>query len=516
MAVARAICGVVTLASLQRRIAVHTAAVRTEPPDAMANGATVGDGRFVILGVLGEGAQAKTYEALDKRHGAAVALKRFSVRGANSWKDVELAEREASVLATLSHPLLPRYIAHFEEDGALFLAMEKMEGSTLLALRTAGQFQRRDVLAFLNDMAATLDYLHGRVPPIIHRDIKPSNVLRRPDGRYVIVDFGSVAHVLKPGGGSTVVGTFGYMAPEQFQGRALRATDLYAVAATALAMLTGQDPDRLPHKGLAIDVEAALGPERDSRWVRFLTTALNPDPDVRGRQSLTELLRVHGLGPEAASASAAGGEPAGRSRASSQSGKSRYEPQNHEQPRHEQRWSSKKQRREDERRWERDESRRERDERRRERDERRWERGVHRYRSRHGRLIPQPLFVGALLGLWVARLAVLAVVVLAVPLLLMLLSVVFGSGLRRAARRSREAGRRAQSALRDAAARLRAVAPVIDTDGVPLDGVRVETEPAAKPKSSAPRSELDNLEGDLADIEARLEHAVKASERHRD
>src|SRR5580704_7478629 len=93
------------------------------------------DGRYAVRAVLGEGAQGVTYEASDTRTGGSVAIKRFDVRGARGWKDVELAERETRVLATLDHPLVPRYIEHFEEEGALYLVMEKVDGETLEALR---------------------------------------------------------------------------------------------------------------------------------------------------------------------------------------------------------------------------------------------------------------------------------------------------------------------------------------------------------------------------------------------
>ena len=70
----------------------------------------------------------------------------------------------------------------------------------------------------LGDIAEALRYLHGRAPAVVHRDIKPGNIIRRSDGSYTLVDFGAVRDRLKPEGGSTVVGTFGYMAPEQFPG----------------------------------------------------------------------------------------------------------------------------------------------------------------------------------------------------------------------------------------------------------------------------------------------------------
>jgi hypothetical protein len=240
------------------------------------------EGRYRVVGVLGEGAQATTFDAVDER-GLAVAVKRFRVHGARSWKEVELAEREATVLAGLSHPLLPRYLEHFEEGGELFLVTEKIEGESLAAMRKRGRaFTEAEVIALLRDAGEALAYLHGRTPPIVHRDLKPSNVIRRPDGSFAFIDFGAVANRLKPEGGSTVVGTFGYMAPEQFQGRARPASDVYAIGATALSLLTGREPEDLPHRGLGIDVPAALaGCRVRADLVALLASMLAPAPEDR-------------------------------------------------------------------------------------------------------------------------------------------------------------------------------------------------------------------------------------------
>ena len=245
-------------------------------------GESLRDGRFVVIGTLGQGSQGRTFDGVDKRVGQPVAIKRFDVRGAASWKDVDLAEREARVLQSLSHPRLPRYIDRFEEDGALYLVMEKIEGESLASVRKRGEtLSEKDIVRLLRDASEVLAYLHGRSPPVIHRDLKPGNVLRRPDGSFAFVDFGAVRDKLRPDGGSTVVGTFGYMAPEQFQGRALPGSDVYAIGATALTMLTGREPEALPHRGLAIDVRAALRGHAGDRLVGVLERMLDPDPDRR-------------------------------------------------------------------------------------------------------------------------------------------------------------------------------------------------------------------------------------------
>jgi serine/threonine protein kinase len=355
-------------------------------------GKLLASGRYELVAVLGEGAQGITFEAKDREQERTVAIKRFSVRGAKSWKDVELAEREASVLASLSHPSLPKYLAHFEEDGALYLVMDKIEGRSVSELQRAGVvLDRSDVVRFLGDAARVLAFLHGRAPPVIHRDINPKNVIRRPDGSYAFVDFGAVRDRLKAQG-STVVGTFGYMAPEQFQGRALPASDVYAVAATALSMLTGTEPENLPHRGLAIDVAAVLRERADRELAGVLERMLEPDPDRR----LRDLRQVLERSSRPASP--------GSSPVASTSGR-----------------------------------RQQRKARRRERQQRR--------ATRRQRPLPNFLLFFALIGLGVASVALSVALLVAVPAVLILLSVLFGSRLRDAARAVRRAGHAGNRAL---------------------------------------------------------------------
>src|SRR5439155_12299163 len=103
----------------------------------------------------------------------------------------------------------PRYFDHFEEDGALWLVMELVDGESLATLRKAGRvFGVAEVSRMLEDASSALSYLHSRTSPVIHRDVKPGNVLLETDGGYRFVDFGCVRDRLRLDGGSTVVGTF--------------------------------------------------------------------------------------------------------------------------------------------------------------------------------------------------------------------------------------------------------------------------------------------------------------------
>jgi Protein kinase domain len=376
-------------------------------------------GRFRVLGVLGEGAQGRTYDGVDAREGRPVAIKRFDVRGATAWKDVELAEREARVLQSLSHSKLPQCIDRFEEDGALYLVMDKIEGESLAAVRKReGALGELEVERLLRDAADVLAYLHGRSSPVIHRDLKPGNVIRRPDGSFAFVDFGAVRDKLRPDGGSTVVGTFGFMAPEQFQGRALPASDVYAIGATAVAMLAGREPEELPHKGLALDVRAALAGRASDRMVAVLEKMLEPDPDRRAG-SIAPLLKM------------LEGRSSARRRTRGEAAPWEAE-WREEFGREMQKWSTRHQRKHARR-----EARREAHRARREA----------RRRERGARVVPWPFSMPLALMFVVSIVLVSLATQLVVPLVLLALSVLFGRPMREAAEAVREAGRSAVEGL---------------------------------------------------------------------
>jgi len=463
---------------------------------------TLRAGRYAIIGVLGAGSQAETLDAVDKRDGRPVAIKRFQVRGAKSWKDVELAEREARVLSTLSHPNLPVYVEHFEEEGALYLVMEKIEGETLASLRRRrATLSSEDVARFLADADNVLGYLHARKPAIIHRDIKPGNVIRRADGSFAFVDFGSVRDQLKPEGGSTVVGTFGFMAPEQFQGRALPGSDVYAVGATALSLVTGREPEDLPHRGLGIDVPAALGRGAEPWLVRALSAMLEPDPDKRpARVPAPGSGRRSASGRASASARASGPGPAD--------------------------WQEIREQGREQRRRMRDEGRRlrqelkqqVRDETRRVRREARSYQATRRngwHQPQHGLGPAAPLLISiVILALTVARVATWGLFRVFLPTLLFALSLVLGRSVRRAAWRCREIGVEVDRSLQHAVAvvRARLLGNEIEVEGQELaDEPVAEPTPRARVARPAQRVQADP-DSDLTDLDDYSEDGARSRE----
>lgn len=207
------------------------------------------------LQLLGQGPGARVWRALSPE-GQPVLLKTFSLADAPSWKAYELFEREARVLQHLLHPHLPRLLAYGCEDQQSYLIYAYVPGQSLEQKLAAGwRPTLSEALGLMRQLLDTLAWLHSHQPPIIHRDIKPSNLILTPEQQLYLIDFGAVLLHLKPQGGSTVAGTFGYMAPEQLTGRSLPASDLYAVGATLIHLLTGLSPSELPQERLWIRFE---------------------------------------------------------------------------------------------------------------------------------------------------------------------------------------------------------------------------------------------------------------------
>jgi hypothetical protein len=248
-------------------------------------GSTVA-GRYELLRELGHGSFGRTFLARDRASDRDVAIKVLDRRGAADWKAYELFEREATVLRSLRHHGVPEVHDLFRDlwDGApaAFLVMEYVAGVSLAqVIEQRRQLQPTDVMHLFLELLAILDYLHGRVPPVLHRDIKPSNIVLRPDGTAALVDFGSVRRVFlgTEEAGSTVVGTYGYMPYEQYMGQASPASDLYSLGATFLHLLTGRPPRDFMNADGRLEAPDPL--PGDPRLTPVITRLLRPSPAER-------------------------------------------------------------------------------------------------------------------------------------------------------------------------------------------------------------------------------------------
>ncbi|MEZ0374415.1 MAG: serine/threonine protein kinase [Candidatus Sericytochromatia bacterium] len=248
---------------------------------------------------LAQGPGTRVWKGTD-REGRHLLLKTFSLVDAPDWKAQELFTREAQVLQQLEHPLLPRLLAYGMDGEISYLIYPFIEGESLQAKLDAGwRPDQEQVFALIRQLLETLIWLHARQPPLIHRDIKPSNLILAADQQLFLIDFGSVVQYLKPHGGSTVAGTFGYMAPEQLTGRALPASDLYAVGSCLIYLLSGRPPAELPQERLWIRFEEYV--QISAPLKRWLKTLIDPVleercPDARtALASLEQALRAPDL-----------------------------------------------------------------------------------------------------------------------------------------------------------------------------------------------------------------------------
>ncbi|MBF2055066.1 MAG: serine/threonine protein kinase [Candidatus Sericytochromatia bacterium] len=198
---------------------------------------------------LGRSPHAVVYAA--QAEGEAVILKVFDPGPGADWKARELFAREAETLRQLDHPRIPRLLDFVADDESLnyYLLMSRTPGVPLSERLAAGwQPQEAEAVEMVSQALQILAFLHAYQPPLIHRDLKPSNLLwDAATQQLYLIDFGGVQTQLQVAGtgGSTVVGTYGYMAPEQFTGRSLPASDLYGLGATLIHLLTGRSPAEL-------------------------------------------------------------------------------------------------------------------------------------------------------------------------------------------------------------------------------------------------------------------------------
>ncbi|MEQ1502492.1 MAG: serine/threonine-protein kinase [Myxococcota bacterium] len=242
------------------------------------------DGRYRLVRAIGRGAAGTTWEAVRLADGARVAIKETVLRREDADKAHQLAEREARVLRQLAHPAIPAFVEHLRtgtgRTRSLWLVQQYVDGVDLARGLADHRYTEAEVLAVLDGLCGVLGYLHGLSPPVLHRDLKPSNVIRTADGALVLVDFGSVRDALASElGGSTVAGTFGFMAPEQFAGDASPRSDLYGLGALAVALLTREDPAKLhtPDGRIAWRTRAVVG----AGTAALLDDLLAPNPLLR-------------------------------------------------------------------------------------------------------------------------------------------------------------------------------------------------------------------------------------------
>jgi eukaryotic-like serine/threonine-protein kinase len=206
--------------------------------------------RYLIQDVIGVGGMGSVYRARDLHFPNVVKL--VAVKEMiNQAPDplvrqtvVQNFEREANILATLSHASIPRIYDYFTLDNRSYLVLEFINGRDLEVVlsQTEGFLPEEQVLDWAIQLCDVLNFLHNHKPdPIVFRDMKPSNVMVNLNNHIVLVDFG-IAKPFQTGQKGTMIGTEGYSPPEQYRGEASAQADIYALGATLHHLLSRRDP----------------------------------------------------------------------------------------------------------------------------------------------------------------------------------------------------------------------------------------------------------------------------------
>jgi serine/threonine-protein kinase len=257
--------------------------------------------RYRVLAAIGQGGMGSIYRAEDLRlSGRYCALKAIQVDPNSSPDQQEQAReqfhREASVLARLDHPNLPKVSDFFNQGNRDFLVMDFVPGTDLRQkmeeARSRGEFlSERTVLNWAGQMCDALTYLHSQNPPIVHRDVKPANIKLTPDGIIKLVDFGLVK-LMVPDDSRTVTvvqgrGTALYTPLEQYGGDTGHTdprTDIYSLGTTLYHLLTGEPPAEAKARFLrssSLTRPREINPEISQRTERAILWAMAMHPDDR-------------------------------------------------------------------------------------------------------------------------------------------------------------------------------------------------------------------------------------------
>ena len=212
-------------------------------------------GPYRVDAALGAGGMGEVYRAVDTRLGRAVAVKVLSAHRANDPDRLKRFEQEARAAGVLNHPNITAVhdFGTNPGDGSPYIVTELLEGETLRSRMSTGPIPVRKALDWAVQLAKGLAAAHEK--GIVHRDLKPENIFLTKDGRVKILDFGlAKLKVEKDEGGQTdlrtisgatepgvVLGTMGYMSPEQVRGKpADRRSDIFAFGTILYEMLAGQ------------------------------------------------------------------------------------------------------------------------------------------------------------------------------------------------------------------------------------------------------------------------------------
>lgn len=252
---------------------------------------SVFSGKYEVLKEIGRGGMSVVYLAMDKNLNKQWAIKQITKKAEDKEGDiyVQTLVTEANLMKRFDHPAIPRIVDIVENDEAIFVVMDYVEGESLdKVLKSFGPQPQDAVLDWTKQLADALNYLHKQKPPIIYRDMKPSNVMLKPEGTVKLIDFGTAREYKGSSVPDTVVlGTKGYAAPEQYGKRATdERTDIHCLGMTMHHLLTGQNPNSVDYEYHPVRY---WNPNIHEGVERIIEKCVRPDPKDR-YQNCTELL----------------------------------------------------------------------------------------------------------------------------------------------------------------------------------------------------------------------------------
>lgn len=211
------------------------------------------DGKYKILNKIGQGGMSVVYLAMNERANKQWAIKEVRKDGVKNFEVVKQGLIvETDLLKKLNHPNLPSIIDVIDGEGTFLIVMDYIEGRHLESVvKEYGAQEQEDVIEWAKQLCDVLAYLHSRKPPIIYRDMKPSNIMLKPDGKVMLIDFGTAREFKESSvADTTCLGTQGYAAPEQYggHGQTDARTDIYCLGATLYHLLTGHNPSEPPYE----------------------------------------------------------------------------------------------------------------------------------------------------------------------------------------------------------------------------------------------------------------------------
>jgi serine/threonine protein kinase len=268
-------------------------------------------GRYKVTGVIGGGGQGAVYQARDMNFPDArrlVAVKEMHVTSADvnmRASTMRTFQREANILATLSHPAIPKIYDFFDQNDRAYLVMEYINGSDLEALLVKTKKLPIDkIVEWAIEICDVLHYLHSYQPePIIFRDLKPANIMIDSLGKVRLIDFG-IAKIFVSGIKHTQIGTEGYSAPEQYKGNVTPVSDIYSLGATLHHVVTREDPRLQPPFSFAERPIKQYNADVPPQLISIIEKALAFEAENRWQscQELKQALEAFRYRPQTASA----------------------------------------------------------------------------------------------------------------------------------------------------------------------------------------------------------------------